>query len=153
MPGGKQTATMVPNFCTTAADVPSLPGAYVLVLETSKPLIVAIAGTPRKRLGPGRYLYCGSAWGRGGLKARVARHMRRGKAIRWHIDRLTEAGTVIGTWVVPGGDECHLAAALVGLPIPIDGFGSTDCGQCQSHLFLWLDQEPLASIKKRLLVT
>jgi Uri superfamily endonuclease len=38
----------------------------------------------------GRYLYCGSAKGPGGLKARLSRHMRRGKSVRWHIDRLTE---------------------------------------------------------------
>jgi hypothetical protein len=34
----------------------------------------------------------------GGLRARLARQMRRGKPIHWHIDRLTEAGTVLGAW-------------------------------------------------------
>ena len=55
---------------------------------------------------PGFYLYCGSAKGPGGLAARLARHMRHGKAIRWHVDVLTEAGTVLGAWTFPGGDEC-----------------------------------------------
>lgn len=130
-------------YATTASDVPSLPGAYVLVVQTSKPLKVAIAGNPTKRLDAGRYLYCGSAWGPGGLKARVARHMRRGKAIRWHVDRLTEAGTVVGSWIFPGGDECHLAAALARLPVPIKGFGSSDCASCRSHLFYWPDTKPI----------
>ena len=32
--------------------------------------------------------------------------MRRGKPVKWHIDRLTEAGTAIGAWAFPGGSEC-----------------------------------------------
>jgi Uri superfamily endonuclease len=54
-----------------------------------------------------------------------------------NADRLTEAGMVVGAWVFPGGDECILAAALARLPIPIEGFGSTDCTRCRSHLFYW----------------
>jgi hypothetical protein len=38
--------------------------------------------------------------------------MRHGKAIRWHVDVLTEAGTGLGVWTFPGGDECDLVAAL-----------------------------------------
>jgi Uri superfamily endonuclease len=128
---------MAQIFCTNADDVPSLPGAYVLAVEIVKPVKVAIPGQPTKRLGPGRYLYCGSAWGPGGLKARLARHMRRGKAVRWHIDRLTETGVVAGAWIFPGGNECDLVAALSKLPVPIEGFGSTDCTRCRSHLFHW----------------
>ena len=61
--------------------------------------------------------------------------MRRGKAVRWHIDHLTEAGTVLGAWAFIGGDECDLVAALSSLPVSIDRFGSTDCARCHSHLF------------------
>jgi hypothetical protein len=52
-----------------------------------------------------------TAKGPGGLAARLARHMRHGKAIRWHVDGLSEAGTVLGAWTFPGGDECDLVAA------------------------------------------
>ena len=128
---------MAQIFCTNADDVPSLPGAYVLAVDVVKPVKVAIRGQPATRLGPGRYLYCGSAWGPGGLKARLARHMRRGKAVRWHIDRLTETGVVAGAWIFPGGKECDLVAALSKLPVPIEGFGSTDCSRCRSHLLYW----------------
>jgi histidyl-tRNA synthetase len=61
--------------------------------------------------------------------------MRRGKIIRWHVDRLTEAGEVPGAWVFPDGDECALAASLAHLPVPVPGFGSSDCPRCRSHLF------------------
>ena len=65
--------------------------------------------------------------------------MRRGKAIRWHVDGLTEAGTVLGAWTFPGGHECDLVAALSYLPVPIEGFGSSDCRRCRSHLLRWPD--------------
>jgi Uri superfamily endonuclease len=130
---------MTEIFCTTAADAPSLPGAYVLAVEIAKPVTVTLPGKQAANLAPGRYLYCGSAKGPGGIRARLGRHMRRGKSVRWHIDRLTEVGTVLGAWVFPDGDECDLAAALSGLPAPIAGFGSTDCTRCRSHLLRWSD--------------
>jgi Uri superfamily endonuclease len=126
-----------PSFVATAADAPSSPGAYVLWVTLSAPLDLSV---PRRAtLAPGRYLYCGSAKGPGGLRARLARHMRHGKAVRWHIDRLTEAGEVPGGWVFPDGDECALAASLPHLPVPVPGFGSSDCKHCRSHLFHWRD--------------
>ena len=126
------------KFCTDAADAPPLPGAYVLAVElAAAPLAVTLPNRPAASLGPGHYLYCGSARGPGGLRARLSRHMRRGKTIRWHIDRLTETGAVLGAWFFPGGDECELVATLSSLPVPIAGFGSTDCARCRSHLLQW----------------
>ncbi len=127
-----------------ADDAPSLPGAYVLAVELAAPVTVTLSGKPPTRLSPGVYFYCGSARGPGGIRARVGRHMRRGKAVRWHIDRLTGAGKVLGAWLFPGGDECELVAALSSLPAPIAGFGSTDCTRCYSHLLRWAD--PAASV-------
>lgn len=113
------------------------PGAYVLAIRLPRPLRVSIAGRVAGTLPAGRYLYCGSARGPGGLRARIARHLRRRKTLRWHVDRLTTRGTVFAVWAVPGGDECALAGALAGLPVPIAGFGSSDCARCVSHLFAW----------------
>ncbi len=124
-------------FCTNADDAPPLPGAYILAVELSASVPVALTGKPVACLNPSRYLYCGSARGSGGIRARLRRHMRRGKVVRWHIDRLTEVGVVLGAWAFPGGDECDLVAALSGLPVPIAGFGSTDCTRCHSHLLQW----------------
>jgi hypothetical protein len=58
----------------TAGDVPAVAGAYVLAIELADPLDVAVGGKKRWALPAGRYL-C-SANGAGGLKARIARHMR-----------------------------------------------------------------------------
>ncbi len=116
------------HFHPTLDTIPPLPGAYVLVIRLD---------TPLPPLAPGRYLYCGSAKGPGGLRARLGRHMRKGKKIRWHVDRLTEAGHVEGAYVFEDGNECDLVARLSDLPIPWPGFGSSDCRRCQSHLLAW----------------
>ncbi len=126
-----------PRFVGTAAEAPALPGAYLLVITLPAPLNVTLPHRPAATLPPGRYLYAGSARGPGGLRARLARHMRAEKKPHWHIDRLTEAGTVEGAWAFPGGDECALITALASLPVPLPGFGSTDCRICTSHLLWW----------------
>lgn len=113
------------GFHIDAGTIPPVPGAYVLVIRLDAPL---------PPLAPGRYLYCGSAKGAGGLRARLGRHMRKDKKIRWHVDRLTEAGVVEGAFVFEDGDECALVAKLSHLPVPWPGFGSSDCRSCQSHL-------------------
>ena len=89
------------------------------------------------RLEPGGYLYCGSAKGPGGLKARIARHLRTDKKPHWHVDRLTAAALKVTAWAYVGGDECALVRALAPLPHPIPGFGSSDCPTCPSHLLAW----------------
>lgn len=132
-----------PRLFRTAEDIPVLSGSYILVIDLTETVVVASGREKPRALAPGRYLYCGSANGPGGLRARVARHMRHGKSIRWHVDHLTECGAVIGAWIFPGGKECALAAKLSHLPVPVPGFGSSDCRRCASHLFAWPKSAPL----------
>ena len=129
------------RFIRSAAEAPALPGAYLLLVALPAPLRISLPRLPPTTLPPGHYVYAGSARGPGGLRARLARHMRTGKQPHWHIDRLTEAGRVEGAWVNPGGDECALVAAHAGLPVPLPGFGSTDCRHCASHLLRWPTRE------------
>jgi Uri superfamily endonuclease len=133
----RTTKTGVLQFCATADAAPSAPGAYILQIDIAESVLVTIAGQSPMELTAGRYLYCGSAKGPGGLRARLARHMRRGKSVHWHIDQLTERGIVIGSWIVPNGRECELVAMLGALPMPIPRFGSSDCVYCRSHLLYW----------------
>ncbi|MCW2247758.1 Uri superfamily endonuclease [Azospirillum fermentarium] len=125
------------QFHCTAETLPPVAGAYVLLVRLTEAVDVTLPGRTKAILPPGRYLYCGSAHGPGGLRARVGRHMRRDKSIRWHIDRLTAAGTVTGCWIFPAGDECALVARLATLSVPVPGFGSSDCTVCRSHLLAW----------------
>ena len=116
------TATL--QFCASADAAPSAPGAYLLQIDLPKPVLVRIAGKPRAELSTGRYFYCGSANGSGGLRSRLARHMRRGKSVHWHVDQLTEHGAVTGVWIVRNGRECDLVTMLAPLPMPVPGLAA-----------------------------
>jgi len=119
-----------------AYDLPPIGGAYAIVIETRRPADMTLRGV-NLRLSPGRYLYCGSARGPGGIRARVGRHLRKSKAQRWHVDRLTGIGRVCGVIVAPDGSECALFARFSGLKgaeVPAPGFGSSDCRRCAAHL-------------------
>lgn len=87
-------------------------------------------------LGPGIYVYCGSAFGPGGIRARVERHLRTDKKPHWHIDRLSARATCIDVKTYPVGRECDLVAALISerAVAPVPGFGSSDCRNCAAHL-------------------
>jgi histidyl-tRNA synthetase len=131
------------RFCLNADEAPSLPGAYAMAIELTDKVAVRLSGRSSRILPAGRYLYCGSAKGPGGLKARLSRHMRRCKSVRWHVDQLTEQGFVIGGWIFPEGDECRLVQMCSHLPMPIAGFGSSDCATCRSHLLQWPNRTAL----------
>ena len=122
------------QFCADADAAPSEVGAYILQIDLAEPVLVRLAGKPPTQLSAGRYYYCGSAYGPGGLRARLVRHMRHGKSVHWHIDQLTERGAVTGAWIVRKGRECDLVAMLAPLPMPVPGFGNSDCACCRSHL-------------------
>ena len=113
------------------------PGAYTLFIDLKRPLSLDATALGPQALAPGRYAYCGSAYGPGGLRARLGRHLRRDKALRWHVDHLTAAGRVFAVGLAPGGRECALVAALgrqAGVDVPLLGFGSSDCRRCPAHL-------------------
>jgi Uri superfamily endonuclease len=129
-------SSAAPAFVKSASDAPRGTGAYALLISLPSPLAVK-AGARTASLTPGLYLYCGSARGPGGLAARIARHMRREKRERWHVDQLTREGEVLGAFVFPGGDECAINETLEALPTPLEGFGSSDCRRCRSHLRHW----------------
>jgi Uri superfamily endonuclease len=101
------------------------------------PVALSLAAFNGVTLSAGRYVYAGSARGPGGLRARIARHLRRGKPRHWHVDHLTEAATSLRAFPVAGGNECALVGKLLKSKRyrhPLPGFGSSDCRRCVSHL-------------------
>jgi len=120
-----------------ATALPPAPGAYVLFIELERAVALRATSLVASELAPGRYAYCGSARGPGGLRARLRRHLKRDKADHWHIDHLTAAGRIVALGLAPGGRECALVEGLSGRPgveVPLAGFGSSDCRQCRAHL-------------------
>ncbi|MEM1631178.1 MAG: GIY-YIG nuclease family protein [Thermofilum sp.] len=124
---------------SAAPQVTDRSGVYALVLELQQELEVTI-GRERGALPPGIYVYIGSARGPGGVRARVLRHLRREKKVKWHIDQLTAAARALGIVFAETRErECVLTPHLenIGFAHPLPGFGSSDCTSgCRSHL-LW----------------
>ncbi|MEH0018355.1 MAG: GIY-YIG nuclease family protein [Desulfobacter sp.] len=118
--------------------LPSAPGTYALILRNPGRKTFCVG-----RLGPvtlprGWYVYTGSAFGPGGLAARVGRHLRPDKSKRWHVDYLTSELPVSRIWYTTWRvkQECAWAGFLsaMGGKVHIPGFGASDCN-CSAHLF------------------
>jgi len=122
------------------SDAPAGKGAYVLALRLDEPVGLAIGGHTAI-IEPGAYVYSGSAYGPGGIRARLSRHLRRDKKLHWHVDRLTLAASAIEALALEAGSECAIVETLSRSAafIPaLAGFGSSDCRTCPTHLLRWL---------------
>ena len=76
------------------------------------------------------------------LSARIERHSRKEKPLRWHIDYLSVQAQMLGAILLAGPREreCELARELAGMyELPVPGFGSSDC-RCGGHLFYVPDE-------------
>lgn len=104
---------------------------YALVLHKTIASDVAFG----KRLfvmARGLYLYVGSA--KRGLDHRLARHLRKVKHLRWHVDYLTTRDdiTVRAVFLSPLA-ECEAFRRVAALGTPLGHrLGSSDC-RCSSH--------------------
>jgi Uri superfamily endonuclease len=118
--------------------VQSLEGSYALLLRLHQQARIKIGRLGEFDFPAGDYVYTGSAFGPGGLEARLKRHLLVSKKTHWHIDYLRAHADLVGSVVCPNQDlEClwakkllhHMGKALV------DGFGASDCRQgCKAHL-------------------
>lgn len=116
--------------------VPAAPGAYALAIRLDAPLSFARRALGQATLS-GWVIYAGSARGPGGLRARLGRHFRPDKPVRWHVDELTNAAAALSALALPGGAECAIVQSLIesGRFVPaLAGFGSSDCRTCPAHL-------------------
>jgi Uri superfamily endonuclease len=118
-----------------------LPGTYTLILFSSdeKPVKIGKLGT--LLLQPGFYVYIGSAFGPGGLKARTRHHLKKSNRPHWHIDYLAPALKLHEIWYTHDPirrehqwAEIHAGTRVASMPLP--GFGSSDCS-CRSHLYFY----------------
>lgn len=107
---------------------------YQLEIELAHPLRgLRIGALGTFDLPAGRYVYTGSA--RRNLEARIARHLRKKKALRWHIDYLLAApGVEVVAVRRSRRAECEWTRSTPGTVV-IRGFGASDCrAGCGGHL-------------------
>ena len=110
-------------------------GLYQLVIVLKKGRFITVGRRGRFFFPAGYYVYTGS--GQRGLESRIARHLRKQKKMRWHIDYLLQYGQVLEVKRYGDDKECELSRRVEGLPggrVVVQGFGSSDC-RCRTHLF------------------
>jgi len=123
------------NVCRTLNAIPSAQGGtYIVVLWLHTTCEATIGRLGTIRFPRGYYTYTGSA--KGGLPARLHRHVHGASTRHWHLDYLRPQGSVLA-WCAFAGNhypECRLAQTL--LPwgdVVCQRFGASDCS-CLAHL-------------------
>jgi len=113
-------------------------GTYILILQLENPARIEVGKLGLVAFDTGIYTYVGSAFGPGGLAARVGHHLRTRKRCHWHIDYLRRICRVSAVWYTIDSvrrehEWAQILAGIRGAKVPIIGFGSSDC-RCPSHL-------------------
>lgn len=110
-------------------------GTYLLLIEARESMTVTVGRLGIMPVVAGFYAYVGSAMA--GLEPRLARHLRKEKAMHWHIDYLLAVTELAEIWAHRGVErlECQWARLLgEEMRQPMSGFGASDC-RCATHLF------------------
>jgi Uri superfamily endonuclease len=122
----------------TVCQMKSEQGTYAVIFQCRRRVEQRVGRWGTISLREGYYVYVGSAFGPGGVSARVLHHYRKTARPHWHIDYLSEFMSPIIVWYTHhhGRLEHQWAKALSRLNglCPIKGFGCSDC-KCYSHLF------------------
>nr|WP_204305143.1 GIY-YIG nuclease family protein [Desulfurobacterium thermolithotrophum] len=124
-------------------------GTYCLVFKIDD-LKFKVRSGREFSLKSGYYIYVGSAFGSGGLRKRISRHLKKEKKKHWHLDFISTDSSfkAFEVWVIEDKKvECFLANSISKTEKTITGFGSTDC-KCPSHLFRVSEIE---NLRKRIL--
>ena len=132
----------VPALDAESRGVPRLqstPGTYALILSATTDNLIQIGRLGQLHVHTGFYVYVGSAFGPGGVRARVAHHHRRAARLHWHIDYLRVVASLTALWYTYDTlrREHQWAEVLQrtrGVTIPLQRFGASDC-TCASHLY------------------
>ena len=126
-------------------------GTYALVFRCRETGTVRIGRLGTLDLETGYYVYVGSAFGPGGVRARIDHHLRTCRRPHWHIDYLKPHCTLEEIWIdysdIPMEtrwtltlSECRRSSQ------PLPGFGASDSA-AHSHLF-YFHSRPTARLLK-----
>jgi Uri superfamily endonuclease len=123
-------------------NLPDDSGSYIIIGELPFESSMISGPFGGQMLPGGFYLYSGSAFGPGGLRARISRHIKKGTEKKfWHFDYLKDFLNIKEIWYSVSGSknlECQFIKKLQGLEFisfPILKFGASDCHfGCPAHL-------------------
>lgn len=110
-------------------------GSYIFLMHIADDVEVTVGSLGTLHFVPGYYLYAGTA--KRALTKRLNRHLRKQKAVHWHLDYLRNYADSCVAIPIRASEplEHELAAALQGIADGcVPAFGSSDCS-CDSHLF------------------
>jgi Uri superfamily endonuclease len=122
-------------------DLPEEKGPYVLIVQVAEMKRLEVGSLGAFDFVPGFYAYVGSAFGSGGLRARLGHHLESTAQPHWHIDYLLQIATPVEVWftIADRKLERHWADLMEEAPgfrVPIPRFGSSDYHRSRaSHLF------------------
>ena len=129
------------------------PGTYALLLKCHQSSQVRIGRLGVLELQRGFYVYVGSAFGPGGLVARIQHHRQVAARPHWHIDYLRPACDLVAVWFTTDSTRCehswaNAVAQLAGAGVSLPGFGSSDC-DCETHLFHFDGMPSVGAFRQR----
>jgi Uri superfamily endonuclease len=116
-------------------------GTYILIAQVLQLKRLDIGSLGAFDIVPGFYAYVGSAFGPGGLRARIGHHLESTAQPHWHIDYLLRIATPLEVWFTTADRKlerqwAELLRDTPGLRAPISRFGSSDYHRSRAtHLF------------------
>lgn len=132
-------------------------GVYSLLFFIKQKTALTVGALGLQNLPSTLYVYTGSAFGPGGLKARLKHHINKSYNRRsWHIDfLLTHKNTILTAIMAAQSNnnmECEINRFIKekgGAKIPVPGFGASDCkNKCVSHLLFFPDiSNPIRKVR------
>ena len=130
------------------------PGTYLLHFYSDRPASITVGRLGSLALTTGYYFYVGSAFGPGGLRARLRHHYSISQKPHWHLDYIRPSLKLQQVWYSHDAVRYEHEWATIlhevsGLQIPLVGLGASDC-RCCSHFFYTRARPDLSSILKAL---
>ncbi|MDF1817623.1 MAG: GIY-YIG nuclease family protein [Immundisolibacteraceae bacterium] len=125
-------------------DSPAAPGdgsvgCYLLRLNLPAAATIEVGRAGRRQFMAGAYLYVGSAFGPGGVRGRLAHHLRLSARPHWHIDYLRHHAEIDEIWFAETDRRLERrwadgVKAMTACQPMVPGLGASDC-DCETHLF------------------
>ncbi len=147
----------LPRVVPTPDGPEARPGTYIVIYRLDADLTgLRVGALGTFDLPAGYYAYVGSAFGAGGVQARVGRHLTPVKVKpKWNVDHLTPHTRAVEAWWThdPIKRECTWSRVLAGSPeydCPASEFGSRDCRSCPAHLYHSLHRPSIRDFVRRL---